>query len=72
MKISIRVKPNSRENKIEKIGEGAFLVRVSAPAKEGKANKAVIELLSEYFNVPKSNVAIKSGHKNKIKLINIC
>ncbi|MGB9715434.1 MAG: DUF167 domain-containing protein [Thermodesulfovibrionales bacterium] len=70
MKISVRVKPNMKEEKVEKAGD-VFNVYVKEPAKEGKANKAVIELLSEYFNVPKSQIVIISGFKSKQKIIEI-
>lgn len=70
MKISVRVKTNMKEEKIEKVGN-IFNVSVKEPAKEGKANKAVIELLSEYFNVPKSQIFIISGAKSRQKIIEI-
>ncbi len=35
--------------------------RVSAPALEGKANRAVIALVSAYLDVPSSSVSIRSG-----------
>jgi uncharacterized protein (TIGR00251 family) len=70
MKISVRVKPNMKEEKVEKVDD-VFTVCVKEPAKEGKANKAVIELLSEYFKVPKSQIVILSGMKSKQKIIEI-
>jgi uncharacterized protein (TIGR00251 family) len=70
MKISVRVKPNMKEEKVEKEG-GVFTVCVKEPAKEGRANKAVVELLSEYFKVPKSRIVILSGMKSKQKIIEI-
>jgi uncharacterized protein YggU (UPF0235/DUF167 family) len=38
---------------------------------DGKANKELIELLAEKFNVTKSQVQIKSGLSSNIKLIEI-
>ena len=71
MKISVRVKPNSKENKVEKVGEVRFLVKVKAPARENKANKEAIEALAEYFNAPKSTIYIKAGLKAKQKIVEI-
>lgn len=72
MKISVRVKTNMKEEKVEKAGNiNIFNVSVREPAKEGRANKAVIELLSEYFNVPKSQIFIISGAKSRQKIIEI-
>ena len=70
MKISVRVKLNMKEEKVEKMGD-AFTVYVKEPAKEGRANRAVIELLSEYFKVPKSHIVILSGMKSKQKIIGV-
>lgn len=71
MKIFIKVYPNSKEEKVTKKDDGGFNVRVKAQAQEGKANKAVINILSKYFKVSKSFVIIKAGHSSKNKIIEI-
>jgi len=70
MKISITVKANSRQEKIEKTETG-YTVYVKEPPVEGKANKAVIRLLSEYFGIPKSQITIISGMQSKNKIVEI-
>jgi uncharacterized protein (TIGR00251 family) len=70
MKIFVRVKPNMKEERIEKVGE-VFTVSVKDPAREGKANEALIYILSRYFKVPKSHIIILSGFKSKNKVIEI-
>jgi uncharacterized protein (TIGR00251 family) len=70
MKISVRVKPNMKEEKVEKVDK-VFAVYVKEPAKEGRANKSVVELLSKYFKIPKSKIVILSGMKSKQKIIEI-
>ncbi|MBU0894961.1 MAG: DUF167 domain-containing protein, partial [Candidatus Omnitrophica bacterium] len=42
-----------------------------APAKEGKANEALIIALKHYFNVPKSRISIASGLGSKNKIVDI-
>ena len=71
MKISIRVKPNSKESQIEEIGPNHFAVKVKAPPKENKSNREVIEVLSKYFQVSKSRISILSGLKSKQKMVEI-
>jgi len=71
MKIFIKTKPNSKQNKVVQKGEFEFDVFVKAPAQEGKANKAVIDVLSEYFSVPKSHILIKAGHSSRSKIVEI-
>jgi uncharacterized protein (TIGR00251 family) len=71
MKIFIKVHPNSKEEKITKKDDGSFLVRVKAPATQGKANKAVINIIAKYFSVTKSSILIKAGHSSKNKIVEI-
>ncbi len=70
MRISITVKPNSRLDKIEKT-ENGYDIHVRAVPIENKANIAVIKLLSEYFDIPKSRIVIISGLKSKRKIVEI-
>jgi hypothetical protein len=70
VKIRVKVIPNSKTEELIKEGDW-FLVRVKEPAKEGKANKAVIELLADYFGVPQKEVVISSGFGSRNKIIEI-
>lgn len=69
-KISVKVKTNAKKEKIEKVGD-VFLVSVKEPPKENKANKRLIELLSDYFKVPQSRIFINKGIKSKQKIVEI-
>lgn len=71
MKISVKVKPNAKVEKAQKLGNDEFILWVKAPAKEGRANEAAIRLLSEYLSVPKTRISILKGHKSKNKLIGL-
>ena len=46
-------------------------VRVSAPALEGAANTAVIQLLSKALVRPKSSVRVISGETARLKVIEL-
>ena len=70
MRISVKVFPNSKTEEVVKEGD-RFLVRVKEPAKEGKANRAVIKLLAEHFGVSQRQVAISSGFGSRNKVIEI-
>ncbi|MDD5136555.1 MAG: DUF167 domain-containing protein [Candidatus Omnitrophica bacterium] len=69
VRISVKVKPGSKQDSVEAAGEGQYTVRVKERAIEGRANDAVIRLLSEYFDVPKSSISIVRGIKGKLKMI---
>lgn len=70
-KFWITVKPQSKKSEVKKISEGEYAVSVNAPAREGKANEAVIQLLADHFSVPKSSVKIIRGQTARRKLIEI-
>ena len=70
MKISVTVKPNAREEKGVRADTG-YVIYVKASAFENKANKALIEALSTYFNIRKSQIAIVSGKASRRKIIEI-
>jgi uncharacterized protein (TIGR00251 family) len=71
MRISVRVKPNARKNEVQRLEDKRFLVTVTAPPVEGKANEKVVELLAEYFHVPKRSVIILKGVTSKEKIVKI-
>lgn len=71
MKISVKVKPNSKEGKLEKIGENVFLVYVKSPPFENRANIELLETISKYLNISKSKISIISGHRSRNKLLEI-
>ena len=68
MIIQVDVKSNSREDRVEKLSEGYYLVRVKAPAKKNKANKAVLNLLKNYFG---NKVYLISGRSSNRKLFEV-
>ncbi|MCX5711499.1 MAG: DUF167 domain-containing protein [Candidatus Omnitrophica bacterium] len=70
-RLTVKVKVNSRVEKVERINDNEFHLKVKAPAKEGRANEAVVELLSEYFDISKSRITILKGLKSKSKTVEI-
>jgi len=71
MKLLVKVKPNSKVPLLEKTGPNSYVARIKAPAKEGKANDALAELLGDHFNVPKSRITILKGRASRDKVISI-
>ncbi|MDR3185714.1 MAG: DUF167 domain-containing protein [Christensenellaceae bacterium] len=66
----IRVIPNASKNELLKTATG-YKARLSASPIEGKANEALIALLSRELKIPKSYIEIIKGFKNKNKTIKI-
>lgn len=69
MRITVKAKPNSNENKVKKIDDLNFIVSVKDPSVQGRANRAIVKALSEYFHT--LNVRIVSGHISKNKMVEI-
>jgi hypothetical protein len=71
MKIQVKVKPNSKQQKIEEADDGSLVISLKSPPIDGKANQELIELLAKKFKIAKSQVFIKSGLSSKNKLVEI-
>jgi len=71
--IDVRVQPKSSQNAVVGLHGEALKIKLNAPPVEGKANKALIQLVAKLLKCPKSNVEIVSGQasRNKRLLIHI-
>ena len=71
----VYAKPNSHQNKIENwiLDREKYLleVRITAPPQDGKANKAIIELLAKTFGIAKSNISLVGGATTRRKFFKI-
>jgi uncharacterized protein (TIGR00251 family) len=67
--LKVKVQPRSRQQQVQKIGEGEYAVRVLSPPSEGKANKEVIAVLASHFHLPPSRVKILKGKKSRQKIV---
>ncbi|MFA5905376.1 MAG: DUF167 domain-containing protein [Desulfobacula sp.] len=69
MQILVEVKPHSAKIDVEKVTDQVYKVKLTAPPTEGKANIQLIKVLSDYFEVSKSQVTIKTGKTSKTKVV---
>ena len=67
---NIRVTPHAKQNKVVK-SDGVLRVYTTVAPENGRANSAVIELLSEYFDVPKSRIKILRGLSGRDKVVTV-
>ena len=73
--IWVHVTTNAHADLVEGWVEGRLRVRLRAVAEKGRANRALIELLSSHFSVAKSQIEIVSGttsRNKRIRLPNSC
>lgn len=69
-KFKIKVVANSKVNSID-FCEEYIKIKITARAIEGKANKAIIEYLSDILSCPKAKISIFSGEKSSLKIIQV-
>lgn len=72
--IPIHAYPKSPKNVVEgwvadASGQQWLKLRITAPPEDGKANRAVLALLSKTWNVPVSSLSIVSGETSRYKRI---
>jgi len=71
MKIFVKAKPSSREEKVEKVDENNFVVSVKEPPEKDKANAAIRNALAVYFKTASARVKIVSGYSSRNKVVEI-
>lgn len=71
MLMKVHVIPNSRQASVTTTGENSLDVRVDQPAVDGRANKRLLEILSEHYKTPKSSITIVRGAKSRDKIVSI-
>lgn len=71
VKLFVSVKTNAREERVEALDATHFQVAVKALPVEGKANLAVIRLLSAHLGVPSSRLTLRSGASGRRKVLDL-
>ena len=67
--ITVHAVPRAAQDAIQGLHGDALKIRLHAPPVEGKANAALISFLSRKLNIPKGNIALKSGASQRRKII---
>ena len=72
MKISVKIKPNSRHREeVVANDDGSLTIYTKAPAIEGRANLAAIRLLAKHYGVAPSRVKLVRGATSRSKVFEI-
>jgi uncharacterized protein (TIGR00251 family) len=69
--VRVRAKPNSRMEYIKHVEKDLYEVAVKEPPEDNRANKRIIEILAENFNVSKSNIKLVRGSRARIKIFEV-
>ncbi len=71
LRLSVKVIANASRNEILGFVNGTWRLRIAAPPEKGKANKELIEFLSNQLKIGKDAVHIIKGHTSHNKIIGI-
>jgi uncharacterized protein (TIGR00251 family) len=76
MLLIVHLTPKASHNKIEgwtidAKGQRVLRVKVTAVPEDGKANKALIQLLAKALHISKSSISLTRGETSRIKQLEI-
>jgi uncharacterized protein len=70
-RIAVTVSPGAaRSEFVGPHGDG-WRARVAAPPERGRANSALLELVADALDVPRSRVRLVAGHRARRKIVEI-
>jgi len=70
-RVSVKVQPNAGSNEVVGIVDGVWKFKIAAPPDKGKANKKLVEFLSDALGVRKDCVIILKGETKHTKVLAI-
>ena len=65
--LSVRVSPRAGRSEIAGVRHGALLVRLAAAPVDGAANQALVALIAEQLQIPRTSVTVLRGAKARTK-----
>ena len=71
MRVSIRVRPGAARTAVGGEHGGALVVRVTAPAVDGRATEAALAAVAGAFGVRRREVTLISGATSRIKVVDV-
>jgi uncharacterized protein (TIGR00251 family) len=71
MFIKIKVFADCKNDEIVEKKDDGFGVRVKEKAEEGRANRAVIKVIANYFKIDESRIKLTKGFKERNKIFEI-
>ncbi len=70
-RLHVRVQARAGRDALGELRDGALVVRVVAPAVEGRANRAVCQLLAKRLRIAPTRLRIVRGQRGRDKLIEV-
>jgi len=76
LRLAVRLQPGAGRNEasgveLDAAGAAYLRVRVTEPPEGGKANRALVKLLSRAWRVPSTSIAVVAGARDRRKTLEI-
>jgi uncharacterized protein (TIGR00251 family) len=71
IQIGLQARPGARTEKVELKPDGTLLARVRAPARDGRANAAILEVVARQLGLRPRQVRLVRGQQSRQKVIEI-
>ncbi|KYG67674.1 DUF167 family protein [Bdellovibrio bacteriovorus] len=71
VRLHLFIQPKSSKNEVVGPHNGELKIKITAPPVDGKANEALIEFLSDYFDIPKRQVVLVKGDTGRHKTVDL-
>lgn len=68
-RFTVRLTPRGGANRIDGVADGVLRVRVAPAPVEGAANTALVRLLADELDVPRTDVRLVGGATGRLKRI---
>lgn len=71
MKLTVHVQAGARQDEVVGWVDDELKVKIAAPPRQGRANRALIDFLADRLGVAKSSIRIIRGQTMKMKQLEI-
>ena len=69
--VLVKAIPNAGRSQIVGVRAGELVVKLQVPAREGRANRELIRLLSRRLGVPRSSLVLVAGQSSQHKRLRV-
>jgi uncharacterized protein (TIGR00251 family) len=71
VRLTIRVRPGAGRTAVGGAHDGALVVRVAAPAVDGRATEAALAAVADAFGVRRRDVVLVTGATSRTKVVDV-
>ena len=69
--LSIKLQPRASRNEIGEAAGNELRIKVTAPPVDSAANEALLRMLAEFLECPRSQIELMRGHTSRHKVVKL-